>query len=270
MKPEETNPARSAALGREAASSQVSGLKSQVSLLEAEADRIAALRADPRTPSVVRRAFLRPGAITLRKFLALEDAASPVLDGKWPFEDPAAMAEAFCTAFAIVFPGEPIPEASELSRAIDRMVADVRRGFSTVMPMRWPRNGADSASRQDDGLGWVARFIARFSYLPETTLDIPMDQLFILAAAQSANEGADCAGEDYRERTLPECEMRNGECEMPEGSAAGNADILDPVPKQGKHDDLGQEEDDGPRTQGKQGVEEIPSCHTQNDTSSHG
>ena len=183
--------------------------------LEAEADRVAALRADPRTPAVVRRAFLRPCAITLRKFLALEDAASPVLDGRWPFEDSAAMADAFCTAFAIVYPGEPVPEAAELSRAIDRMVVAVRRGFSTVMPMRWPRNGADSAPRQEDGLGWVARFIARLPYLPETTLDIPMDQLFILAASMSANDGADCAGEDYRERSV------EGRESSGEGSAAG-------------------------------------------------
>jgi len=169
--------------------------------LEAEADRLAALRVDPRTPAVVRRAFLRPAAITLRKFLALEDAASPVLDGKWPFEDSAAMAEAFCTAFAIVYPGEPIPEAKELSRAIDRMVQEVRRGFSTVMPMRWPRqHGADPAPAREDGLGWVARFIARFPWQPDQVLDTPLDVLFILAAAQNANEGADCAGEDYRER----------------------------------------------------------------------
>jgi hypothetical protein len=183
--------------------------------LEAEADRLAALRTDPRTPAVVRRAFLRPGAITLRKFLALEDAASPVLDGRWPAEDPEAMAEAFCTAYAIVFPGEPVPPAAELSRAIERMVEEVRRGFSTVMPMRWPRqHGADPAPAREDGLGWVARFIARFPYPPDQVLDTPLDQLFILAAAQNANEGADCAGEDYRERSV------EGRGSSVEGSAA--------------------------------------------------
>ena len=183
--------------------------------LEAEADRAAALRADPRTPAVVRRAFLRPGAITLRKFLALEDAASPVLDGRWPTDDAAAMAQAFCTAFAIVCPGRDIPPAADLAQAIGEMSAEVRRGFSTVMPMRWPRQpGADPAPAREDGLGWVARFIARFPYPPDAVLDMPLDQLFILAAAMSANDGADCAGEDYRERsvegsvrerTLPAC-----------------------------------------------------------------
>ncbi|TSA32141.1 MAG: hypothetical protein D4R65_10100 [Verrucomicrobiaceae bacterium] len=189
--------------------------------LAAEADRIAALRADPRTPAVVRRAFLRPGGLTLRKFLALEEVGSPALDGRWPSDDAAAMAQAFCTAWEILFPGRDVPPAAELARSIAEMADEVNRGFSTVMPMRFPRAGTDGASPSQDGLGWVARFVARFTFPVDTTLDMPMDQLFILAAAQSANEGADCAGEDYRERTLPECGMRNVECEMAEGSAAG-------------------------------------------------
>lgn len=168
--------------------------------LEAEADRIAALRADPRTPAVVRRALLRPGGLTLRKLLALEDAGSPVLDGRWPADDAAAMAQAFCTAWEILFPGRDIPPASDLGVAINEMADEVARGFSTVMPMRFPKVGGDSAPPSSDGLGWVARFVARFAYPPDLTLDMPLDQLFILAAAQSANEGAECVGEDYRER----------------------------------------------------------------------
>ena len=47
-----------------------------------------------------------------------------------------------------------------------------------------------------------------------------------------------------------------------EGSAPRNADIFDPVPEQGNQDDLGQEENDGPRTQGKQGGDEIQGFNT--------
>jgi hypothetical protein len=184
--------------------------------LEAEADRVAALRADPRTPGIVRRAFVRPGALTLRRFLALEEAASPVLDGQWPTGDAAAMADAFCTAWGIVFPGREIPPAADLGTAIAELAAEVTRAFSTVMPMRFPRTpGAPARSEPPDGLGWVARLWARLVSAGLTDpLDTPLDQLFILAAALSANEGADCAGEDYRERvssdsvrerTLPAC-----------------------------------------------------------------
>jgi hypothetical protein len=174
--------------------------------LQAEADRIAALRNDPRTPAVVRRAFVRGGGVSLRQFLALEDAGSAVLDGRWPLEDAAALAEAFLGGWGIVFPGREVPPASELARAIGEMAAEVSRGFSTVMPMRFPRTpGSTPVHEPHDGLGWVARLVGRFVALgwkPDEVLDCPLDQLFILNAALQANEGADSAGEDYRERLL--------------------------------------------------------------------
>lgn len=197
--------------------------------LAAEADRIAALRADPRTPAVVRRAFLRPGGLTLRKLLALEDVESPVLDGRWPVDDAAAMSQAFCTAWEILFPGRDIPSAADLGVAINEMADEVARGFSTVMPMRFPKVGGDSAPPSSDGLGWVARFVARFPFPPDTTLDMPMDQLFILAAAQSANEGADCAGEDYRERGV-----RSAEWGTAKGSTPGSKVFVGNVPVSAK------------------------------------
>jgi hypothetical protein len=42
-------------------------------------------------------------------------------------------------------------------------------------------------------------------------LDTPLDQLFILAAALSANEGAECAGEDYRERNAESGDRKGAE-----------------------------------------------------------
>ncbi|MEI6491593.1 MAG: hypothetical protein WCO94_03510 [Verrucomicrobiota bacterium] len=175
---------------------------SDIRSLEAEADAIAARRADPRTPAVVRRAFLRPCAMTLFKFLQLEEAASPALTGQWPWADPAAMAHAFCTAYEIVFPEREIPAAVNVGGAIAEIEAEIAQGFSTVMPMKFPTApGSSPTPIPADGIGWVARIWARLGGHP-AQLDMPMDQIFILAAAMTANEGAECAGEDYRERKL--------------------------------------------------------------------
>ena len=182
--------------------------------LQEAADDLAARRNDPRTPAIVRRAFLGR-AMTLRTYLALEDAASPVLSGDWPVDRPEAMAEAFCTAWATVFPGRSIPDAEGLQDAMAELQAAVRRSFSTVMPMRFPKvRGAAERTEAPDGLGWVARTVGRFVALgwrPEDVLDLPMDQLFILNAALAANEGADCAGEDYRERETGERRAETGD-----------------------------------------------------------
>jgi hypothetical protein len=190
--------------------------------LQAEADRIAALRNDPRTPAVVRRAFVRRGGVSLRGYLALEEAGSPVLSGAWPVEDAGQMAEAFCAGWGIVFPERAVPPASELAQAIGEMAAEVSRGFSTVMPMRFPRTpGATPVHEPHDGLGWVARLLGRFVALgwkPDDVLDLPLDQLFVLNAALQANEGADSAGEDYRERK-PESGKRKAETGDRKGSA---------------------------------------------------
>ncbi|MEI6035104.1 MAG: hypothetical protein WCS65_12605 [Verrucomicrobiae bacterium] len=185
--------------------------------LEASADAIAARRADPRTSELVRRAFLTPGALTLRKYLALEEEGSPLLSGNWPWEDPEAMAHAFCTAYAILFPEREIPPANLVGAAIAEMVAEVTRGFSTVMPMKFPRPpGAAPAHEYPDGIGWIARLVARLIATGfRDPLDMPLDRLFILSAAMAANEGAECAGEDYRDR-----------------SAGGNPH-RDPDPKEG-------------------------------------
>jgi hypothetical protein len=172
--------------------------------LEAAADELAAQRNDPRTPAVVRRALLEPGCLTLRDYLALEQAGSPLLAGAWPTEDPAAMAQAFCTAHAIVFPGREIPPPQALAGAIEEMEAVVSRGLSTVMAMRFRKPpGTPLSPESPDGLGWVARLLGRFAarcWKPDDVLDLPMDQLFILSAAIFLHEGAECAGVDYRER----------------------------------------------------------------------
>ncbi|MFZ4774635.1 MAG: hypothetical protein ACOYM3_04685 [Terrimicrobiaceae bacterium] len=171
--------------------------------LEAEADRIAARRADLRTPAVVRRAFLRPCALTLRKFLALEDVESPALNGRWPYGQAEQMAQAFCTSFAILFPGRDIPGPDLLDQAIAEMHDAIRQGFSTVMPMQFPRPpGSPATCAPADGLGWVARLVARTAHPADAVLDMPLDQLFIIVAAMSANEGAECTGEEYRDREI--------------------------------------------------------------------
>ena len=105
--------------------------------LAAEADRLAALRADGRTPAVVRRACLRRG-LTLRGFLWLEEIASPVLTGDWPWADAAAMQARVQEAWEIIFPGSPLPPATDLAGTLHTLCSAVDRAFSTIMPMRWP------------------------------------------------------------------------------------------------------------------------------------
>ena len=186
--------------------------------LTAEADRIAALRNDPRTPAIVRRALLEPGGLTLRGYLRLEAAGSPLLSGAWPpTEDVASMAQGFCTAWEIVFPGRELPPASSLVAGIAEMQAEVSRGFSTVMPMRFPRSpGASATTEAPDGLGWVARLLGCFTALGwrvDDVLDLPLDVLFVLVAALQGNEGAESAGEDYRERKVGSAVPVGGEPE---------------------------------------------------------
>ena len=207
--------------------------------LQAEADRIAALRNDPRTPAVVRRAFVRRGGVSLRGYLALEEAGSPVLSGAWPVEDAGQMAEAFCAGWGIVFPERAVPPASELAQAIGEMAAEVSRGFSTVMPMRFPRTpGATPVHEPHDGLGWVARLLGRFVALgwnPDDVLDLPLDQLFILNAALQANEGADSAGEDYRERNAEMLKAETLKAETGDRKAETGEGLVEGVGKAGSN-----------------------------------
>jgi hypothetical protein len=179
--------------------------------LRAEAERLAAERSDSRTPAVVRRALLEPDGLTLRGYLALEEADSPLLGRRpWPVEDAGAMAEAFCTAWEAVCPGRSVPMPSEKGtpQALALMAAALTRAFSTLMPMRFPKSDAhqNASAPVSDGLGWVARVLGRLAGLgwkPHEVLDLPMDRMFLLLAGISAADGAECAGEDYRTRTLP-------------------------------------------------------------------
>lgn len=170
--------------------------------LEAMAEELAARRNDPRTPWVVRRALLEPG-LTLRVYLALEEADSPVLSGRWPTEDAEAMAGAFCRAWELVFPGECMPSAEGLPEGLARLQEAVTGAFATVMPMRFAGQREESPA-PPDGLGWVARVVGRFVGLGwrlEEVLDVPLGALFVLLAGMAAAEGATCAGQDYRERS---------------------------------------------------------------------
>ena len=56
----------------------------------------------------------------------------------------------------------------------------------------------------------------------ELTPFLPLDALFILAAAQSANEGAECAGEDYREREVEDA-SRVLEAKRQDAASTGSA-----------------------------------------------
>ena len=114
------------------------------------------------------------------------------------------MAQAFCTAWAILFPLRKLPAAKQIDEGIDRMMAEVSRGRSTIMKMRSPRTpGGNISSALSDGIGWIPRLLARAydSGLPEP-LEMPLDQLFILAAGAEANDGKESVGEDYSDRSL--------------------------------------------------------------------
>lgn len=173
--------------------------------LTAEADRIAELRNDARTPAVVRRACLVPGGLTLRQYLALEDAASPVVVGRWP-DDAAELVQAFCIAWAIVWPGRDLPDADGMKKGMRDMRGLVERAFATAMEMRFPRPpGAPVSQDPPDGLGWVTRLLARYvrtGWAMADILDTPLDALLLLTAGMLSLDGAYSAGEDYRERLL--------------------------------------------------------------------
>lgn len=173
--------------------------------LEAEAEAMARERADSRTPAIVRRAFLPPfGAITPRRLMELEEINSPLLLGQWPWDDPAAMAQAFCKAYAILFPGREIPPPSQMDVALLDMLGEVKRAFEAFMPMRSPSlPGVSLRTQTSDGIGWLPRLLAlaHKNNLPDP-LDTPLDQLFILSAAVAANDGKECAGADYRDRKI--------------------------------------------------------------------
>ena len=178
---------------------------SEIAALEAASDALAARRADPRTAAVVRRAFLPPFcALTLRRYLALEEADSPLITHVWPWDDAAAMAQAFCTAWAILFPLREIPGVKQLSESIEEMVTEMNRGRSTVMKMRAPRTpGASTSASLSDGIGWVPRLLGRaYEAGLSDPLDLPMDQLFVIVAGAEANDGKESIGEDYSDRSL--------------------------------------------------------------------
>jgi hypothetical protein len=92
-----------------------------------------------------------------------------------------------------------------------------------VLDGRWP---------WEDVAGLAGAFALAWGVLfpglclpPAAVLDMPLDALFVLTAALSANEGAECAGEDYRERDSAAAERteipRDGEPEN--GGAEDNS-----------------------------------------------
>lgn len=172
--------------------------------LEAESERIAKLRADSRTPAIIRRAFLRPSSLTLRKFLQLEEIDSPALTGKWSLTEPTQLSTEFIPAWEILFPDEEIPSPGKLGEGIKIIASAVAQGFSTIMSVRFPSFGRETAKTvpATDSIGWVALFLARFNLPINQILDTPIEQLFVLSAAMSIREGADATGEDYREREI--------------------------------------------------------------------
>jgi len=189
--------------------------------LEAESEALARERADTRTPAIVRRAFLPPFcALTPRRLMELEQVESPVLTGAWPWEDPAGMAQAFCTSWAILFPDREIPSPDGMAEGLLLMMGEVKRGYAALMPMRSPElPGMTHQAQLSDGIGWLPRLLAQAmkNNLVEP-LDMPLDALFILSAAAAANDGKECAGADYRDRDVsdlipiqPNHDQHNGE-----------------------------------------------------------
>jgi len=174
--------------------------------LERESAALARERADTRTPAIVRRAFLQACAVTPRRYMQLEEIGSPLLCGEWPWEDPAAMSQAFCESYAVLFPDREIPPPSDLAKGLIEMISEVRRAFDGYMPMRSPSiPGVAQQAVTSDGIGWMARILA-YAYkngLPEP-LDMPLDRLFVLTASAAACDGKECAGSDYRDRNVSE------------------------------------------------------------------
>lgn len=162
---------------------------------------LAALRADPRSPAVVRAALLRPSAVTIRRWLELEDAASPWATGRWP-GDPADAMRACAQAWAILWPGSHPPQPEEAARLISSQIS---QAFCTALECRWPARAGDTRARAPhDATGWLARLLARLcaalSLTPDQALDIPLDQAFLLAAGWNLNDGMEPLGEDYHTR----------------------------------------------------------------------
>jgi hypothetical protein len=176
--------------------------------LEQAAEELAARRNDPRTPAIVRRAILAPSGLTLRRYLLLEEMGSPLLTGEWPV-DAGEFAEAFLAAWEIFNPGEEPPEPAAIGAALEGMVAEVTRGFGTVMPMQMPRRhgaGALHELGKPDALGWLtlvwARCVTELHLSPEAAQELPLEQIFILLAGAGVAAGMECTGQDYREREL--------------------------------------------------------------------
>lgn len=195
--------------------------------IEREADQIAAKRADRRTPSVVRRAFLPPFcALTLRKYIALEECNSPLLNNSWSWDDAAAMAQEFCNTFAIFYPDTDFPKPAKVPEAVTQMAEELFRAFNAFMPVRLPSElRGNSVSSSSDGIGWTARLIAHaITNNISQPLDRPLDQLFILTAAADVNSGKECAGEEYqdRETSLNSLGKTNGTTVATEGADQGS------------------------------------------------
>jgi len=188
--------------------------------LEAASERLAALRADPRTPAVVRRAFLPPAcAVTPRTYMQLEQISSPLAGGSWPMNDPEAMAVAVLGSWSILFGDRPLLPAEQVGEMIELMAAELVRAFSTTMPTKFPSSGDSPELPKEDSIGWIPRLMAEAyeAGLPDP-FEMPLDQLFVLLASSRVNAGAEATGRDYRERLnpIPVCgnpdqEDRNGD-----------------------------------------------------------
>jgi len=196
----------------------------QEAALTAEADRLAALRADPRTPAVVRRALLAPavtrfGSIELLPltpygWLQLEQIDSPALSGNWQAlcNDPAHLLQQLSETLTILAQ-RPVPESellalepSRIPVLIAAIAAVFARAHATLMPMRFPRPSGLPETTTDDTFPWLPRLLVRLSaglHQPIShLLHQPLDQLHLYAAALASIEGATATGQDYREREL--------------------------------------------------------------------
>jgi hypothetical protein len=196
----------------------------QEAALTLEADRLAALRADPRTPAVVRRALLAPPVtqisgiqlqpLTPHGWLTLEAIDSPALTGNWQplCNDPARLLQTLRETLAILAQ-RPIDETEILALRPDQLPDLLRaigtvitRAHATLMPMRYPRPHGIPDTTTDDTFPWLPRLLVRLSaglHQPIShLLHQPLDQLHLFAAALASIEGATPTGQDYREREV--------------------------------------------------------------------
>jgi hypothetical protein len=162
------------------------------------------------TPQIVTDAFLvepidicgislQP--LTSRRWLRLEAAGSPFVDGDAP-DDPEERIMALVQAVRILADKPSFSAAAlvnvcppgQVEPLMRTVLTILARGWSTVLPMHQPpKPGEASGGRLADHIGTIPRLIANAMHNLgmsfESAMDMPLCQLFVLTAAAEALAG---------------------------------------------------------------------------------